>query len=317
MTTTSSSRPAAVTHAWRGLLLVSSAGVIWGTIGPAVHLAHEWSGLSPLPIGANRAVAAVLALVVASLATGRLGTCLTLARDHWRRAIVMGLSTAAFQLLFFVAVLTAGVSVATVVALGLPPVLLLGLSSARRRRVPSPGQVATVATALIGLGLVSLVGGAREGAPHAVLGILAALGSGTAYALSTEAGAPISRQHDALSLTTVTMTVAAMALVPGGLLVAHLRGEALTTAHVGSLLLLVYLGVVTMAFAYVLLFAGLSSTSSGTAVVATLLEPVAAVLIAVLLLGERLAPAGVAGAVLILVAITTLGRRPGEEPPPQ
>jgi DME family drug/metabolite transporter len=71
----------------------------------------------------------------------------------------------------------------------------------------------------------------------------------------------------------------------------------------------VYLGVVMMAFAYVLLYAGLRSTPSGTAVVATLLEPVAAVLIAVLFLGETLSAAGWLGCLLILGAIGTLGRR--------
>ena len=43
---------------------------------------------------------------------------------------------------------------------------------------------------------------------------------------------------------------------------------------------------------------------------------VTAVLIAVVLLGERLTAAGVAGSLLILLAIGSLGRR-SPEPPPQ
>ena len=50
------------------------------------------------------------------------------------------------------------------------------------------------------------------------------------------------------------------------------------------------------------------------ATVATLLEPVTAVLIAVLFLGETLTTAGVLGCLLILGAIGTLGRR---QPHPQ
>ena len=72
---------------------------------------------------------------------------------------------------------------------------------------------------------------------------------------------------------------------------------------------LAYMGVVTLALAYVLLFAGLRTTGTGAAAVATLLEPVTAVVIAVLLLGETLTAAGVAGALLILAAIATLGLR--------
>lgn len=316
MVTTTGS-PTTGAHVWRGLLLVASAGVVWGTIGPAVQLVHEGSGLSPLTIGAYRAIAAFIVLMTASLVMGRLHTCRRLVQLHWRRVVVTGLSTATFQLLFFVAVVSTGVSIATVVSLGLAPVLLLMLNSFTGRRAPSPGQVITVTTALIGLGLVSLAGGAAGDPPNAVAGILAALGSGTAYAVSTEVGAPLTREHDALTVTTATMSVAASVLVPGGLLVAYLRGESMTTTDTGSWLLLVYLGTVTMAVAYVLLFAGLRSTTSSSAVVATLLEPVTAVLIAVLLLDERPTAAVVVGALLILVAIATLGRQQEEEPQPQ
>ena len=310
-------RPAPPLHLWHGLLLVCGAGVLWGTIGPAVQLVHEGSGLSPLMIGAYRAIAAVAALVLASLVTGRLHGCLGLVRSHWRRVVVTGVSTAAFQLLFFVAVLASGVSVATVVALGLPPVLLLVLGSLQRRRAPSPGHLLTIAAALVGLGLVSVAGGSGPQAPGAALGILAALGSGTAYAVSTHIGAPLSREHDALTITTVTMSVAAAVLVPGGLVVTRLSGGVMTTSDAASWLLLSYLGVVTMGVAYVLLFAGLRTTSSGSAVVATLLEPVTAVLLAVLLLDERPTAAVVVGTLLILAAIATLGRRLEEPPQPQ
>lgn len=314
--TAAASPQIATAHPWRGLLLVSGAGVVWGTIGPAVQLAHESSGLSPWAISAWRAVAAVLVLLAASLATRRLGTSLALARRHWRRVIVTGLGTATFMLLFFVAVVAAGVSVATVIALGVAPVLLLVVGSVRRRRPPAAVQVATVITALVGLFLVSVVGGGGGEVPNAALGVLAAFGSGTAYAVSTHVGAPLSRTHDALAVTTATMVVAAAVLVPGGLVAAYLREEPTTTADAGSWLLLVYLGAVTMAFAYVLLYAGLRSTSSGSAVVATLLEPVTAVLIAVLLLGERPTAAVVVGTLLILAAIATLGRQV-DEPQPQ
>lgn len=316
--TDTTTRQVATAPAWRGLLLVSAAGVVWGTIGPAVQLAHDASGLTPWAISAYRAIAAVLVLVAASVVTRRLHTCVALARRHPARVTVTGLATATFMLLFFVAVVAAGVSVATVVALGLAPVLLLVVGSVQRRRPPAPTQVVTVTTALVGLGLVSVAGGSSgDTAPHAALGILAALGSGTAYAVSTHVGAPLSREHDALAVTTATMSVAALVLVPGGFGVAHLRGEPMTTTDPGSWALLVYLGVVTMAFAYVLLYAGLRSTTSGSAVVATLLEPVTAVLIAVLLLDERPTAGVVVGTLLILAAIATLGRQVEQDPQPQ
>lgn len=312
--TATGSRPEASTDRLRGLLLVSAAGIVWGTIGPAVQLAHEGSGLSPWAISAYRAAAGVLVLVVASVVVRRLAACLTLARERSRRVIVTGVATATFQLLFFAAVVATGVSVATVIALGLAPVLLLVVGSVQHRRTPGQAEVLTVFAALVGLALVSIGGGGGDEGSNPALGILAAIGSGTAYAVATHVGAPLSRGHDALAVTTATTVVVAGVSIPGGLLVAHLGGGALVTADGGSWVALAYLGVVTIALAYVLLYAGLRSTTSGSAVVATLLEPVTAVLIAVLLLHERPTAAVVAGTLLILAAIASLGRRVEAEP---
>jgi DME family drug/metabolite transporter len=289
--------------------------VIWGTIGPGVRLVHERSGLSPATISAYRALAAVLVLLLFAIIAGRIGRSWSLARHHWRRAVTVGCLTATFQLLFFVAVVATGVSIATVVCLGLPPILLLVISCIRRRRLPSPGHALTVVIAIVGLLLVSLVGGARDGAANPVLGVLAALGSGAAYAISADVARPLTQRLDPLTVTTTTMTVAAGLLIPTGILLALLRGEPLTTPDAGSWLLIGYLGVVTMIVAYVLFFAGLRSTPSGAAVVATLIEPVTAVLIAVLFLGERLTLAGLVGCLLIFAAIAGSGRQPDDRQP--
>ncbi len=298
---------------WSGILLLCAAAVLWGTIGPAVDVVDGRSDLSVLTIGAYRSVVAVAVLAVVTTVGSRWAACRAVARALGRRVVVTGLLTAAFQLLFFVAVVIGGVSVTTVVALGFAPVLLLFVSCVRHRRPPTRGETLTVGTALVGLFLVGTTGSGAE-VSHPVLGVLAALASGAAYACSAALGGHLTQEHDALAVTTCTTAVVAAVLVPGGLVLAVLRGEALGTTDPVAWLLVVYLGAVTMAFAYVLLYAGLRSTPSGTAVVATLLEPVTAVLIAVLLLGERLTPAGALGCLLILVAIAGLGRRTPPQP---
>ena len=303
-------------HAWSGLALVCAAGILWGTIGPAVHVVHDRSGLTVLAISALRAVAAVAVLVLAAAATRRLRPAWSLARRHWRQVALVGALTSGFQVLFFVAVVAAGVSVPTVVALGVAPVLLLLLDSARARRAPSLVRVLTVTVAVVGLVLVVLPGHESADGDQPLLGALAALASGVAYALSADVAAPLSRRHDALALTTATTVVAAAVLVPAGVVSALVAGGAPASPDLQSWSLVVYLGVVTLALAYLLLYAGLRSTPSGTAVVATLLEPVTAVLIALVLLGESLTLPAAVGACLILSAIATLGRR-RDEPLPQ
>jgi DME family drug/metabolite transporter len=298
------------------LLLLCAAGVVWGTIGPAVDVVHDRSPLSVLTIGAYRAVAAVAVLALAATVARLWGACLALLRQHGRRVVLTGVLAATFQLLFFVAVVANGVSVTTVVTLGFAPVLLLVLASARARRPPALYEGLTVGTAVLGLLLVSTTGSGDAHATISGWGLAAALGSGAAYALSAEVGGALTRAHGALAVTTCTTAVVAAVLVPGGLGLALLEGQSMVTRDVKSWVLVGYLGVVTMAFAYVLLYAGLRSTPSGTAVVATLMEPVTAVLIAVLLLDETLSVAGGLGCLLILGAIGGLGRRM-DQPQPQ
>lgn len=293
---------------WRGLAFLSLAGIIWGTIGPGAQVVHDRSGLSSLIVTAYRAIAAVAVLGVVVVSSGRQRSLRVAALSEWRRISVVGVLTAAFQFLFFVAVVFTGVSIATVVSLGFPPLLLLVLGSLRERARPRGAQAATVVIAVVGLLLVMLAGGANDGASQPLLGILAALGSGAAYAVSAELAAPLSQRLDTLTITAATIGVAALVLVPTALVATALRGDAFTTSDPVSWALIVYLGVFTLAIAYAFLFTGLRSAPSSAAVIATLLEPVTAVLIAVVLLGEHLTGAGVVGSLLIVAAITSLGQ---------
>jgi DME family drug/metabolite transporter len=301
---------------WRGIALVSLAGIIWGTIGPGAQVLHDRSGLSPLMVTAYRAIAAIAVLGVVVVLSRRVGALRAGVLGEWRRVGVVGALTAAFQLLFFVAVVLVGVSVSTVVCLGFAPVLLLVVDSVRARELPRPVPAATVVVAVAGLLLVTVAGGATDHAPHPALGVVAALASGAAYAVSAETAAPLSQRLDTLTVTAATIGVVAIVLVPTGLVVTAVRRDAFTTSDPASWALIAYLGVFTLAIAYALLFTGLRSAPSSTAVVATLLEPVTAVLIAVALLGERLSATGVVGALLIVAAIASLGRT-SERPPPQ
>ena len=301
---------------WRGLASVCLAGIIWGTIGPGAQVVHDRSGLSSLTVTAYRAIAAVVVLSLGVVLSGRLAAAGTAALEEWRRVGVVGVLTAAFQFLFFVAVVFTGVSIATVVSLGFAPLLLLVLGSLRARALPRAAQAATVVIAVVGLLLVTFAGGPNDVASHPLLGILAALASGGAYAVCAEIAAPLSQRLDTLTITAATIGVAALVLVPTGVLVTALRGDAFTTSDPASWALIAYLGVFTLAIAYALLFTGLRSAPSSAAVIATLLEPVTAVLIAVALLGEHLTTAGVVGALLIVAAITSLGRS-SEQPTPQ
>ncbi|GHH77488.1 membrane protein [Promicromonospora soli] len=252
---------------------------------------------------------AAVALVAASLVLRRGPQLVALVRAHPARAIVVGLGTGAYQALYFGSVATAGVTVATVVSLGLAPVLLavVDLVRARRRtaRPRSTLRLALVVTAaLSGLVLVSAASGANAVGGQPVLGLVLAVASGSVYAATTGLGSTLlaSEAVDPLALTTVATTAGAVGLVP----VALAGGGPYVTTDPTTLGTLAYLGLFTMALAYGLFYAGLRTTRSGAAVVATLLEPVTAAVAAAVVLGERLGPAGIVGSVLILAAVAGL-----------
>lgn len=285
---------------------MSLAGVVWGTTGPLVQLTVEHSSLSPLTISAYRALAAAVVLDVIVCVTGRRHRSLASVRRHRGRLLAVGVLIAVSQLLFFMSVDWAGVSLSTVICMGFAPTLLLAVTSARRRRMPSRAQVLTVAMAVTGLLLVSIVGGGREHAQSLTLGVLAALGAGACFAFTADVGASLSRGVDAFTITTGIVNVAAMVLVPCDVVVS-LVGHITVTAGAEAWLLLGFLAVGVVA-ANSLMFAGLRRTSSAAAVVATLIEPVTGVLIAATFLGEHLTPAGLVGCLLIVAAIASLGR---------
>jgi len=72
--------------------------------------------------------------------------------------------------------------------------------------------------------------------------------------------------------------------------------------------LFLYLGVVPTAVAYVVFGAGLRRVTATAAGIATLLEPLTAAALGVLVFGERLGAVGWAGAALLLGALGLLAR---------
>jgi DME family drug/metabolite transporter len=292
-----------------GLVQVSLAGVLWGTGGLAVQVLRDVVPMSVLVISAWRMVIAALVLVAALAVTRQGAGVVALLRTRPGAAVLVGTGTGLYQALYFGSVVTAGVTVATVVSLGLAPVLLTLGEAVHDRRRPDRIHLLVLGAALAGLLLVSGTTHAGAGGSRPALGVLLAAASGAVYAATTALGRPLAQIASPLALTTTTTTAGALALLPLAGVAAWSGSPVLTTdpAAVGTLL---YLGVLTMALAYGLLYAGLRTTTGSAAVIATLLEPVTAAVVAAAFLGERMGPAGIVGTGLILVAVAGLGRRP-------
>ena len=297
-----------------GLLAVSGGALLWGTTGVAVRIIQQRSGLAAVSVGFYRVLIAAAVIALAFRARGVRSAVQTL-RRHPVALVVSGAGFGGYQALYFIGVHDVGVSISTLVSLGIAPVALTLGTAVARRRFPGPGSVAVLVCAVVGLALVSLRTESGVHAPHPVTGVLASVASGLGYAGITALSARMSHE-DPLVLTGVTSAIGAAVLLPfaiaAGMAVPH---DAIANAWLG------YIGVVPTVLAYWLFYRGLRSTASEVAGVLTLLEPLTAAVVAAIVVHEALSDTALVGAALMLAAVGALYlRRPapdvGEVPPP-
>lgn len=275
-----------------GIAFVSVAAVLWGTTGTAQSLGA--GGLSPFWVGAAQ-------LAVSSLFLGAL-----LAVSHWRlrgragqgvapvqpllpNPVHLGLRPAWFVLasmgiggysiFFYEGVTLTGVAVGTAVAIGSGPIWA-GLMQALVLRAPL--------SALWWSGtLVSVAGGAamvmaRGGATLSWSGLDLCLLAGLSYAGYALINKRLVTHMSPRVVNFYVFTGAACMAVPIALVQSGLPQWSLA-----AVLVVVYLGVVVSGLAHMLFSIGLRSISGPTGVTLSLIEPVAAFVLAVWVVGER------------------------------
>lgn len=276
-----------------GPLQIVVAAACWGTTGVAGRLAGG-AGAGPLTVASARTV--VAAVVLGALALVLRVPPLPSRRGARAGAVGVGLLLGGYQIAYFAAVAQAGVVIATLVTLGVSPVLVaVGAPMVGDARA-GVRTWAALALAVTGLGL--LVAGADAAVPaggSVALGIACSCGSAAGFATVNLWGRTLA-DVPPLRLLTVAFAVAGVLQLP--LLVV---GVGAVDAR--GLLLLGWVGVVPTAFAYVLFFRGVATVAAPVAALLTLVEPVTAAVLAALLVGERLDATGVAGLVTVLLGI--------------
>ncbi|MGW0550373.1 DMT family transporter [Streptomyces altiplanensis] len=291
----------------RGLIYLIVAGTAWGTAGAAASLTFLASDLGPLALSFWRCAGGLVLLVAVRALRRRPAVAATAPAEPRRRRLtrilVTGLGLTVFQSAYFAAVQATGLAVGTVVTMGAAPVLVaLGARLTMGERLGRAGTL-TVAGALAGLAVMVLGSGGTSVRP---VGVLFALLSAAGYAAMTLLTRRLGRDGggaDPFATTAWAFAICSLCLLP----FAAAEGLLPHTADpVRVLWLLVYVAAVPTALAYALYFAGAAVVRSATVSVITLLEPVSAAVIAVVLLGEHLAPATVAGTLLLLAAVVGL-----------
>jgi DME family drug/metabolite transporter len=281
----------------RGLGFIALAAVSWGTTGSVTTLLVSRASATPLLIGAARMlVGAVLLLAAARVVEGAIRPA---AGETWR-CLALGACMALFQVTYFTAVTRAGIAVTALVAICSAPIIIAALATALLGERPTRRLAVAMILGVAGTAALVAAPVATTTAPRPLRGVLLALAAGLAYALYVVIAKAAVMRTAPLRLAALTFAVAAMLMAP-----ALVMPGAATQLAVGWPGLL-YLGAVTTAAAYALYTVGLRYVSASAAGVASLLEPLTAALLGVLLFGERFGVAGWIGAALLLTGLALL-----------
>jgi DME family drug/metabolite transporter len=290
-----------------GLVLIAIAAASWGTTGATMTLLSREAAASPLLVGWSRLAIAAPVLVLAAAGAARFG-----ARPPARRSwpsladlplcAALGLAMAAYQVCYFRAVTLVGVAPAALLAICSAPLLIAVLAALFLGERLTPVVRLSLGMAVAGTALL-VVGprGFSEIAGHFGLGALLALGAGVSYAVYAVAAKGLLARVTPLAVAAITFALAPLFLAPA------LLGEpAPTRALAAGWPLLLYLGLGPTAVAYVLFTAGLGRVPATAAGIVSLLEPLTATTLGLLVFGERLGPIGITGALLLLAALALL-----------
>lgn len=318
------------------------AALAWGTTGTAAALLP--AGIGSLTVGAATMGIGGILLALTAPRHARA----VLADRGVRRLLIAGaMATAVYPLAFYAGMSLAGVAIGNVVALGTAPlfsaVIERFLVPPAQRVRPSLRWGLSAAAAVLGVVLLAVSGGHASAATSTAAstsaagtllpGVLLGLLAGVAYAGYTCTAARIMAcGHTSRGTMAAQFGLAGVLLLPvliltGAPLLDPARRGAPSTVplaqHLAAglgealpLAVLAYLAIGPMMIAYILFGRGLRTVPGSRATTVTLLEPLTATVLAVLLLGERLAPVGWLGLALVLIGVVVTAREKAQAAAP-
>lgn len=293
----------------RGALLIAFASLLWGTTSIVAKFLFADTNLQPLTLALMRLVVALPFFWL--LMKGELDRAATTAGTRkrlWptlpRKGLLvlasLGLFQAFYQGSYLTSVNMIGAGIATLISLCLPPVMVAILAAPLLGEKPRLVTVIALVAAIAGT-VMLVASDIDTSGSFRLAGILMALLAATVYtgfnmtSRYNSAGTPV--------FTTAFMCflVAALLLLPP----VWLSGGFADLASLGlkDWLMVIYIGVVPTCLGYVCFFTGMKTTPATLASIIVTLEPLFVALLAWLILGEILGAIGIAGAVILTLAV--------------
>ena len=283
----------AAARRWQGVLLVAISAAGFASIGLFARVAAA-SGASLLTVLALRFV---LAGILPALVLRHRRLAWPRGRDLAGLVLLGALGYTAQSFCFFSALnhLTVGLAV---LLLYLHPalVLLAGAALGRQRLTPRKAALAAASFA----GILLTVRGDLAGTP---VGLAFGIGAALIYTNYILVGEHLTPRTGVIPAATVIVLSAAVMFCLGTL-VEGVRWPGTT----GGWLAVAGIAVLGTALATVTFFAGVQRIGAGDAATLSTLEPVVALVLAFVFLGEQLGAVQLAGALLVIASAALLGR---------
>lgn len=288
---------------FRGVAGIVFAAVVWGTTGTAATFAPD--------VGAAAIGAAAMGLggiaqaLVAGRAIVRARAALT---DQWVFLVAGAIAVAIYPLAFYGSMRLAGVTVGTVVTIGSAPLLAAIIEYLSERTALTWRWMIGALIGITGMIMICIAEGAAHGAvtggDSVPAGIALGLIGGLTYALySWTARKMMLTGIRSSAAMGATFGLGGLLLMPVLALTGGAFLESWNNAAVG-----LYMAVVPMFLGYLCFGYGLARVQASMATTITLLEPVVAAMLAVIIVQERLPALGWIGVVMVVgcLAIITL-----------
>ena len=297
----------------RGIAGVLFAGTVWGTTGTAATFAPD---VSAAAIGA--AAMGIGGLGQALLALRGIARARAALWQHRGLLVLGALAVMIYPLAFYGAMRLAGVTIGTVVTIGTAPLFAALIEYVMERSLLTLRWTVGALSGVAGMVLICLAEGSSHsavGGSSVPLGVALGLLGGFTYALySWTARAMMVRGVRSSVVMGATFGLGGILLMP----VLIVTGGPLLASW-GNAAVGLYMAFVPMFLGYICFGYGLSRVRASTATTLTLIEPVVAAVLAVVIVGERLPALGWIGVGLVVVCLLVLtiprGHRAQTVPP--
>ena len=279
-----------------GILAVILASLLWGTTGTAATFAPA---LFPLFIGSF--AMGIGGILQCGLATVKIVHDRALLAVHCRFLIVGVLAVAIYPLAFYSSMRLSGVTIGTVVSIGSAPILSAIIEYFSRDFQLNKQWAMGALLGIIGMVMLAFSDNASTTIQytHVNLGILLGLVAGLTYALySWSARQLMLKGVNTKAAMGATFGCGGLLLIPVMLITGSAFVNSWNNMTVGF-----YMALIPMFLGYRCYGFGLSKISASMATTITLLEPVIAAILAMLIVGECLSLIGWIGMLLIFICL--------------